>query len=262
MVSLVSLKASLPRRRNRSLNARLRLVGMVLARYPLISSAVGTSTDVEMIHVSPARAYDLPSPDVTGYLQKTPTGWKVMGPTGYLAAASEEVVHKYADLNRVFASGMFPEVQVKIRPLEDGSGNLRITVALPPAPFLVPHGKVGEAEVFTQGGTLELSLSEEFSRPCQVIAHLEATGNQIAATVDDRLIGGIANPPQVLLDLIRVKNCAARIFIAEGRAIADISPECITHPLVDLLDIEPAVVERRDQPTTVMLSLEEMGFND
>lgn len=214
---------------------------MAPVTYPLVSSALGDSRAVELTDISQAAAWALETWDLRGTLRMSGDGWLVHGPGGYLGLIPTEVATRYPDLKRVFQSGLAPEVSVRLRPAEDGSGRMLGSVELPAAPFVVPVGRTA-SPVLGQGGRLELELQADVEVPAQVLVELDAVGEEVVARFNGRLFGAVHSTPASLLDAVSTRPLAARAFVAAGRAALDIGPELVAAEIPALSAPEPQIL--------------------
>ena len=170
------------------------------------------------------------------HLQSEPLsgGWKVRqangAAIGTLPASERE---RFEDLRRVEASLLMPSTLAEVY-LSAETGRFEVNVLLPPPELIVPRNDAPSSAVVLPPGDMVLidTSKGEFTAdelamrsPGQWLVALHVIGDAVAATLGDKVLGGVeweGEPPTHDGELY------ARAVLLEGMAALDVAPE--QHP--------------------------------
>lgn len=224
--------------------ANLKVMSVPL--YPLTSHALGRVTPLELTEVSHFNIYGLDASRIPVRITRGMKGLPVLGPSGYVGLIDAPTAARYPDLRRVLDSGFEPSCEAVIAFAPDQSGKATVHLSLAPAPFIVPAGQISEnAVVLGQGNPISVELNADFAGACQLLVELQAVGKQVALMYNGRLIGGVSFPSTALLQAAESGDISARLFIAGGRGLLDVSVATISPAPPRLLVPPPPLLAQR-----------------
>lgn len=170
------------------------------------------------------------------HLQAEPLGggWKVRhtngAAVGSLPASDRE---RFGDLRRVEASLLMPATLAEVY-LSPATGRFEVNVLLPPPELIVPRNDAPASAVVLQPGDMvfvdtskgEFTPEELTMRsPGQWLVALHVIGDAVAATLGDKVLGGVEweGDPEDLVG--GGSEVYARAVLLDGMAALDVAPE-------------------------------------
>ena len=214
---------------------------MAARLYPLAPSVWGAAVQLPVRDVVQAALFSQFAAHrgtafIPVHLQPEPLsgGWKVRqtngAAIGTLPASDRE---RFDDLRRVEASLLMPETLAEVY-LSPTTGRFEVNVLLPPPELIVPRNDAPSSAVVLPPGDMVLidTSKGEFTAdelamrsPGQWLVALHVIGDAVAATLGDKVLGGVeweGEPPTHDGELY------ARAVLLEGMAALDVAPE--QHP--------------------------------